>query len=126
MYRGFESYSHRMEVDVKEENEKFFYFVIKDLDYHGWKLEWYKDTSSEGYCWLNRKVINIGPENENVKQLILHEIAHHVQTEDPNHGRQFVRVHLALVRRWMGADVHWLLKEAYKNKRVKYCSRRSK
>lgn len=60
----------------KKECEKFFHKVIKDLGHHGWKLEWYKDDSSEGYCWLNRKVINVGPSNSNVNRLILHEIAH--------------------------------------------------
>jgi len=59
-----------------EENEKFFYKVVGELNHLEWKLEWYKDTSPEGYCWANRKVINVGPANENVKRLILHEIAH--------------------------------------------------
>jgi len=61
---------------MKVENEKFFYKVIEELDYYDWKLEWYKDDSSEGYCCEPLKIIYIGPANENVKRLILHEIAH--------------------------------------------------
>ena len=59
----------------KRKYELFFYNVIRDLGFFGWKLEWY-DKSSEGYCWRNRRVINIGPENANIKRLMLHEIAH--------------------------------------------------
>ena len=63
-------------MEEKKENEEFFYSVINDLGHYGWKLEWYKDDSHEGYCWQHNKTINIGPATENVKLLILHEIAH--------------------------------------------------
>jgi len=59
-----------------KEDEEFFYNVIKDLGHQSWKLVWYKDSSVEGYCWRNIKKINIGPASENVKRLMLHEIAH--------------------------------------------------
>lgn len=103
MYRGFESYFLRMEVDIKEENEKFFYSVIKDLNHRDWKLEWYGENSCEGYCWLNRKIINIGPESENVKRLILHEIAHIDTCLDENnkHELEFWKRYEELLNKYL-------------------------
>jgi len=59
-----------------KKDEEFFYNVIRDFGHQGWRLEWYKDDSSEGYCWLNSKKINIGPASKNIRCLMLHEIAH--------------------------------------------------
>lgn len=57
-------------------NEDFFNHVIKRVAHDGWKLEWYKQDSSEGWCSRATCTIKIGPKNENIKRLILHEIAH--------------------------------------------------
>lgn len=60
----------------KQDSSSFFKKVLEDLDLQDWKLEWYKEESPEGYCWHHNKTIKIGPASENVKLLMLHEIAH--------------------------------------------------
>lgn len=45
------------------------------LSHHGWRLN-LKPFSSEGYCWLHSKTIDIGLDHPCPKELILHEIAH--------------------------------------------------
>lgn len=48
------------------------------------------------------------------KWIILHEIAHTLQTEDPSHGRQFAAIYLDLVSRWMGKDTAAALRLSYR------------
>jgi len=55
--------------------QHFFNNVMVRLSLYGWKLN-LKEGSSEGYCWKHSKIIDIGIENANIKELILHEIAH--------------------------------------------------
>ena len=55
------------------------------------------------------------------KHVVLHELAHHMQTERrPWHGKQFRRIYLDLVRRWMGHDAWELLRAEYKKRNVRY------
>ena len=61
---------------TKPEAETFFAMVMRDLGHMGWRIEWYKDDSREGYCWRTLKKIDLGPAAEDLKDLILHEIAH--------------------------------------------------
>lgn len=54
----------------------------------------------------------------------LHEIAHVIQTERPAHGRQFARIYLDLVRRFIGPEAARELKRAYVQKHVKSTKKR--
>ena len=42
--------------------------------HYDWKLRINKN--SEGYCWCNQKIIDIGSEGEDLEWLLIHEIAH--------------------------------------------------
>ena len=61
----------------KEQKELLHFFnnVMIKLNIHGWKLILNEDKS-EGYCWINKKNIDIGLNYENPKELLIHEIAH--------------------------------------------------
>jgi len=77
--------------------------VISDLGHRGWTLEWYNKDSSEGFCWLERKVINVGPKAKSIKRLILHEIAH-IDTcigKRNKHGGEFWTRYEYLMDRYM-------------------------
>ena len=87
----------------KKENEKFFYGVIKDLSHDEWKLEWYRKDRVEGYCWLNKKIINIGPSAGNIKRLMIHEIAH-IDTcisENNKHKKEFWKRYVMLLEKYL-------------------------
>ena len=58
-----------------EKLNHFFRNVLIKLSIHGWELNLIPG-SSEGYCWKNKKVIDLGLKNKNPKELLLHEIAH--------------------------------------------------
>lgn len=61
-----------------------------------------------------------------VKWVVLHELAHTVTDRHhryetlPGHGREFARIYLALVRRWMGVAEYEKLRAAFKMYKVKY------
>lgn len=55
--------------------EHFFRNVLVCLGIYGWRLRWV-ESSSEGYCWKGRKIIDIGEQALNKKELVLHEISH--------------------------------------------------
>lgn len=55
--------------------QHFFNNVTVRLGYYDWRLN-LKMLSSEGYCWKHSKTIDIGLDNGNPKELILHELAH--------------------------------------------------
>jgi len=87
----------------REEYEKFFYKVIKDLGHDEWKLEWYKDSRVEGYCWPDRKIINIGPSAGNIKRLMIHEIAH-IDTclnKNNKHKKEFWQKYVKLLEKYL-------------------------
>jgi len=51
----------------------FFYNVMIKLNYHGWRINFCNDY----YCWIGKKRIDIDiTYNGDVRQIILHEIAH--------------------------------------------------
>ncbi len=54
----------------------------------------------------------------------LHEIAHVIQTEHPAHGRQYARIYLDLVRRFIDPEAAKKLKTAYIEKGVKSTKKR--
>ncbi len=53
----------------------FFNNVIIKLGFYNWTIVFVSD-SSEGYCNKRNKRISVGLDSKNIKQLILHEIAH--------------------------------------------------
>lgn len=55
--------------------QHFFNNVMIRLSIYGWKLN-LKKGSSEGFCWKHSKTVDIGLDNRNAKELMLHEIAH--------------------------------------------------
>lgn len=61
-----------------------------------------------------------------VKWVVLHELAHaitdrhHRYERLPGHGREFARIYLALVRRWMGVAEYEKLRASFKMYKVKY------
>ena len=55
--------------------QAFFNNVMAKLNHHGWKLR-FVENSHEGFCWKQTKVIDLGLNSKNPKQLLLHEIAH--------------------------------------------------
>lgn len=56
--------------------------------------------------------------------IMLHEIAHVFQTEEPSHGRQFARIYLDLVKRWISPGASKLLRDSYRTHKVKYMAKR--
>jgi len=59
----------------KKELTHFFNNVTIKLGIYDWKVR-FVEGSHDGYCWKRRKVVDVGTKNKNIKQLILHEIAH--------------------------------------------------
>lgn len=64
------------------------------------------------------------PRWSRTKWIVLHEIAHVVQTEWPAHGRQFARIYLDLVRRFIAPEAAQELKRAYIEKHVRSSKKR--
>ena len=59
------------------------------------------------------------------ERVILHELAHVIQTERPGHGRQFCRIFLDIVRRWHSDRDAWrTLRASFRAHRVRYTRRR--
>lgn len=79
-------------------HEELFAQVCQAEGLAGWSLEWYESDAVEGYCWRSLQTIRIGPANENVPRLILHELAHALtQPTCPGHGAEFWRVYRRLL-----------------------------
>lgn len=57
--------------------------------------------------------------------VILHELAHILQSQKPGHGRQFCRVFIDLVRRFAGKAEADALKQAFKDHKVKYTKKKT-
>jgi len=53
------------------------------------------------------------PKWSRTKLIVLHEVAHAIQTESPSHGRQYARIYLDLVTRFIGPEAGRQLKAAY-------------
>ncbi len=58
------------------------------------------------------------------KLCILHEFAHAVQTRVARgsawHGREFCKIYIAFVKKWIGAEAAEELKQAFKTHKAKY------
>lgn len=80
----------------------FFKNIICRLGYCGWKLK-IVYNSSEGYCWKGRRVIDIGIDNRDCKNLLLHEISHIDTCRFCNnkHHIEFWRRYEDLIRRFL-------------------------
>lgn len=82
--------------------EHFFRNVMAWKRVYGWTLNWV-ERNSEGYCWHKKKRIDIGIETADVRQLILHEIAH-IQTCrfcNNKHSWEFWREFDRLMRKFL-------------------------
>lgn len=64
------------------------------------------------------------PRWSRTKLVILHEIGHAIQTEEPAHGRQFAGIYLDLVRRFLGKEAARQLKQGYVKSHVRSSPRR--
>ncbi len=70
-------------------------------------------SSSRGY-------INM-PRWSRTRKIVLHEVAHVVQPSCTAwHGREFCKIYLALVKKWIGREAYDALKAAFKEHGVKY------
>jgi hypothetical protein len=56
----------------------------------------------------------------NKRWLLLHEICHWITPHDAGHGREYARIYLSAVKRFLGDDEARKLRAAFKTKRVKY------
>lgn len=55
------------------------------------------------------------------KLVTLHELSHVVQPyASAWHGREFCKIYLAFVKKWMGKEVYEALKQSFKDHNVKY------
>ena len=71
-----------------------------------WTVRFIPD-STEGYCWQDKKVIDIGLLNDNPLRLLLHEIAHvGISPHGNKHTQEWFDEYLTLMRRYMpGVDI---------------------
>jgi len=67
-----------------------------------------------GGSWMNM------PKWARSKWVILHEIAHNIQFEDPGHGWQFAAIYLDMVGRFIGSEAKAKLKAAFKKHKVRF------
>jgi len=79
----------------------FFNSVLIRLSLYGWQLR--LTNSSEGFCWKQRKIIDIGINYRYPKELILHEIAHILTCRFCNQKHNFIfwKTFDDLVRRFL-------------------------
>lgn len=77
-----------------------------------------KPDSSEGYCWQQQKIIDLGLENPNPLRLLLHEVAH--IDNDPHgnkHNQNWFNEYIKLMRKYMPtvdiSESDKIIKETY-------------
>lgn len=87
---------------TQKELQHFFNNVTIKLRIYNWKIR-FIEGSHEGYCWKNKRIIDIGIKNKNIKQLILHEISHINTCRFCNqkHNKSFWKVFDNLMRRFL-------------------------
>ncbi len=67
----------------------------------GWPIRLIPD-SSEGYCWKDRKIIDIGLKNDNPLRLLLHEVAHiGINPYSNKHTQKWFNEYLKLMHKYM-------------------------
>ncbi len=86
----------------------------------GWKIRLIPD-SKEGYCWQERKIIDLGLSCPDFFGLLLHEVAHIDNNPHGNkHNQKWFDDYLALMRKYMpGIDINKsdkIIQEVYKLK----------
>lgn len=74
--------------------------------FKGWTIRLISD-SKEGYCWENKKRIDLGLLDDNPLSLLLHEIAHIGNNPHGNkHNQLWFNEYIALMRKYMpGVDI---------------------
>lgn len=74
----------------------------------------------DGIFNVRYAVINLAPGWGFARWVILHELAHHLNPEQPSHGRLFCKVYLDMVGHWIGTAAKKRLREEFKKRGVKY------
>lgn len=82
------------------------------------------DRSAETWKWSPNPVV-LGTTCRN-KVVLLHELAHHFAGLHHGHDWKFASVYLDLVKHFLGADAHSILKSGFDAKKVKYHKPRKK
>ena len=68
---------------------------------NGWTIRLRPD-STEGYCWENKKIIDLGLKHPNPLCLLLHEIAHiGINSFGNKHNQKWFDEYLALMKKYM-------------------------
>lgn len=93
---------------MKEKLINFFNNVMMDLGHHGWTLNFCNDN----YCWINKKRIDIdlsydGDDDGDVRQIILHEIAHidTAKYSNQKHTPQFWKHLEQLIKKYLKKEL---------------------
>jgi len=67
----------------------------------GWTIK-LKPNSTEGYCWEDKRVIDLGLKNVNPLRLLLHEIAHvGINPHGNKHTQKWFNEYLKLMRKYI-------------------------
>jgi len=87
---------------MNRELQHFFNNVTLRLSLYDWCLR-FVPGSSEGYCWRLSKIIDLGEECKEPKELLLHEIAHAITCRFCNnqHNFTFWNVFDDLIRKFL-------------------------
>lgn len=87
----------------------------------GWTIR-LRPESTEGYCWENRKIIDLGLSGSNPLSLLLHEIAHIGNNPHGNkHNQKWFNEYIKLMRKYMpGMDIDKSEKIIQKNWKLIY------
>jgi len=73
----------------------------EELEQKEWRVR-LKPDSTEGYCWQEQKIIDVGLKNENPLRLLLHEIAHINNNPHGNkHNQKWFDDFLLLMKKYM-------------------------
>ena len=68
---------------------------------NGWKIN-LKSNTGDGYCWKDKKIIDIGLDNENPLRLLLHETAHvGINPHGNKHTQEWFDEYNVLLKKYM-------------------------
>lgn len=99
--------------DVPMRNPTFKELEIRDGRGHRRATAWRMGAEITFPIWARYRLV------------ILHELAHILQSQRPGHGRQFCRVFIDLVRRFAGKAEADALKQAFRAHKVKYTKKKT-
>lgn len=94
---------------TRDQAEKFARFVLDDLALYEWYMEWEK-IDPIGFCYQDLKYFTVPPwilkkSAWNVKEYVLHEIAHAIANDRTNiHWQAFYDAFGDLVKKYMCVD----------------------